>query len=82
MKIRHAAILWLTFLFFAGSCQQGIKSQEPVQTKAESVKIADYGQALFALDPLKIKEGLDSLSGEFKFFIGDDPDALKEGEEE
>jgi hypothetical protein len=77
MKIRHAAILWLTFLFFAGSCQQGIKSQEPAQTKTGSVKIADYGQALFALDPLKIKEGLDSLSGEFKFFIGDDPDTLK-----
>ncbi len=40
-------------------------------------KIADYGKALFALDPVNVKEGLDSLSGEFRFFIGDDPDTLK-----
>jgi hypothetical protein len=77
MKKLTSSILWLTFVFFTGGCQQGIKSQEPVKMKIEPVKIADYGQALFALDPLKVKEGLDSLSGKFHFFIGDKPDTLQ-----
>jgi len=58
-------------------CQTGIKPQQQVQAKVENVKIVDYGQALFSLDPAKVKEGLDSLSGEFHFFIGDKPDTLK-----
>jgi len=77
MKKLHTAVLWLIFLFISGSCQHGIKSHEPAQTQIKQVKIADYGQALFSLDPLNVKEGLDSLSGEFHFFIGDDPDTLK-----
>jgi hypothetical protein len=77
MKKHHTAIFWLTLLFVSGGCQQGIKSQQPVQVQIEKVKVADYGKALFALDPAKVKEGLDALSGEFHFFIGDDPDTLK-----
>ena len=77
MKKLNSAILWLAIIFFTGGCQQGIKSQEPLKTQIEPVKIADYGQALFALDPFKVKDGLDSLSLKFRFFIGDDMDTLK-----
>ena len=77
MKKLNSVILWLAIIFFTGGCQQGIKSQEPAKTQIEPVKIADYGQALFALDPLNMKAGLDSLSGKFRFFIGDDLDTLK-----
>jgi hypothetical protein len=70
------AILWLILAIIAISCHPGINTHEP-QTQVEKVRIADYGKALFALDPAKVKEGLDSLSGEFHFFIGDDPDTLK-----
>jgi len=77
MKKLNEAIFWLTLFFVAGSCQHGVKSREPVQSQIEKVKIADYGQALFALDPANVKDGLDSLSDRFHFFIGDDPDSLK-----
>ncbi|MCK9399544.1 MAG: hypothetical protein M0Q51_06065 [Bacteroidales bacterium] len=70
------AVLWFTLVFIAAGCHPGINTHEQ-QTQVEKVRIADYGKALFALDPLKVKEGLDSLSGEFHFFIGDDPDTLK-----
>jgi hypothetical protein len=76
MKRYQTAILWLTLIFATG-CQPGTKPQQTVQTQIEKVKITDYGQALFALDPDKVKEGLDSLSGEFSFFIGDSRDTLK-----
>jgi len=77
MKKPDPAIFWLILLFFSGGCRHGINTYEPVQAQIEKVYIADYGQALFALDPLKVKEGLDSLSGRFRFFIGDKPDTLK-----
>jgi hypothetical protein len=74
---KHAsAVLWLILVLIAASCQPGVNRHEP-QASIEKVRIADYGQALFLLDPAKVKEGLDSLSREFHFFIGDDPDTLK-----
>ena len=76
MKRYKIAIPWLILIFITG-CHPGTKPQQTVQTQIEKVKITDYGQALFALDPAKVKEGLDSLSGEFQFFIGDSPDTLK-----
>ena len=63
-------------ILITGSCNHCIKSQDPAQAGIDRVKIADYGRALFALDPMKVKEGLDSLSGEFHFFIGDNTDTL------
>lgn len=77
MKKYQSAIFWLISLFIAGGCQPGTPRQQPVQAQINKVKIEDYGHALFALDPEKVKEGLDSLSGEFRFFIGDKPDTLK-----
>jgi hypothetical protein len=77
MKTQYAAIIWLILLFISGGCHSGKKSQQAVNQHIEKVIIADYGKALFALDPAKVKEGLDSLSGEFRFFIGDNPDTLK-----
>jgi hypothetical protein len=76
MKRSALAVLWLTMIIFYG-CQPGIKPQQPDQAQFEKVKIIDYGHALFSLDPNNVKEGLDSLSGEFHFFIGDNPDTLK-----
>jgi len=76
MKRITWAFLWLTLLFISG-CQPANKPSHPAQVQIEKVKIADYGHALFSLNPNKIKEGLDSLSGEFRFFIGDNPDTLK-----
>jgi hypothetical protein len=76
MKRYQTAILWLTIIFATG-CHPATKPQPTEQTQIDKVKITDYGQALFALDPAKVKEGLDSLSGKFQFFIGDNPDTLK-----
>ena len=76
MKRILPAILWLTIIFLS-SCQPPIKPQQPAQAQIEKVKIKDYGRALFSLKPDKVKEGLDSLSGEFRFFIGDNQDTLK-----
>jgi len=77
MKKHYTVIFWLTLLSITGGCQTGIKSNQPVHAQIDKVKIADYGRALFALNPAKVKEGLDSLSGDFHFFIGDNPDTLK-----
>jgi hypothetical protein len=76
MKRYQTAILWLTLIVIS-SCQQGTKPPQRIQAQIEKVKIIDYGHALFALNPDKVKEGLDSLSGKFNFFIGDHPDTLK-----
>jgi hypothetical protein len=66
----------LILILLAGGCRHGIKSQDPAQAHVEQVKIADYGRALFSLDPMNVKPGLDSLSGQFKIFIGENPDTL------
>lgn len=76
MKRIAGAILWLTMIIFYG-CQTGTKPHQPAQAQIKKVKILDYGHALFSLNPDKVKEGLDSLSGEYRFFIGDNPDTLK-----
>jgi hypothetical protein len=76
MKRTLSAFLWLILIFISG-CQTGIRPLQPAQVQIEKVKIADYGHALFLLNPNNVKEGLDSLSGEYRFFIGDNPDTLK-----
>ena len=77
MKIpgRTFILLLLTISFFG--CRPGSKPGEPATAQIREVRIADYGQALFALDPSRVKEGLDSLSGKFHFFIGENADTLQ-----
>lgn len=78
MKKTILNYLWLTLiLIITGGCRQMTNSQDQAHQQVEHIKVADYGKALFALDPLKVKEGLDSLSAGFHFFIGDNPDTLK-----
>jgi hypothetical protein len=76
MKKIRVAFSWLTLIFIS-ACHPGVKPSQSTLVQIEKVKIADYGHALFSLDPYKVKQGLDSLSGEFRFFIGDNPDTLK-----
>jgi hypothetical protein len=77
MKNFGIPILLSGLLIFTVSCRQSSDSHKKNAAKAEKVVIKDYGQALFSLDPLNVKHGLDSLSGEFHFFIGDNLDTLK-----
>jgi len=74
---KFSALVFLILLISAFSCGPDKNSREKTGAKQESLKIADYGRALFALDPIHVQEGLDSLSYKFHFFIGDDPDTLK-----
>jgi hypothetical protein len=76
MKRFKSFILFLILAMVSIDCQHGVHCHEPIKSDFEKVQISDYGQALFAIDPLKVKEGLDSLSGTYSFFIGDDPDTL------
>jgi hypothetical protein len=61
----------------AWGCRHEIKSPGPAKLQVDHVKISDYGKALFALSPMHVKEGLDSLSAEYSFFTGKDPDTLQ-----
>lgn len=72
--INYLAFSVLIFLF--GGCCQKKNTQHAEKISVDKVHIADYGRALFYLDPMDVKKGLDSLSDEFRFFIGDNPDTL------
>jgi len=76
MNKRITSLLLLILILLGAGCGHGIKSQEPAKPAIEKVSIADYGSALFALDPFNVKPGLDSLSGRFSFFTGENPDTL------
>jgi hypothetical protein len=76
MNIRIFYLLTLILIITAGSCRNGIKSGEPAGVHIDRVEISDYGRALFSLDPMNVMAGLDSLSDEYKFFTGDNPDTL------
>jgi hypothetical protein len=67
----------LAFFLVLTACQQHKRSDKETKTQIERVEISDYGEALFSLDPFNVSKGLDSLAGEFHFFIGDDLDTLK-----
>jgi hypothetical protein len=69
-------LIFLLVISFAG-CRQVLKPGEQAKTGLQQVKVSDYGSALFSLDPSHVKEGLDSLSGTFGFFIGKDTDTLQ-----
>jgi len=76
MKQHFISSFFLCLILLIAGCRQGIKSQQPARVNIEPVKIADYGKALFSLDPMNVKPGLDSLSAQYKFFIGENPDTL------
>jgi hypothetical protein len=76
MKNLTISFFFLLLVFLAGGCRHGIKSQDPATVNIEKIIIADYGKALFSLDPMNVKTGLDSLSDQFHFFTGINPDTL------
>jgi hypothetical protein len=69
--------LWLLFALAFFGCKPGLKPGEPAGAQPGQIRITDYGRALFAIDPYRVQEGLDSLSAGFGFFIGDKPDTLQ-----
>jgi hypothetical protein len=69
-------LLVLILIIASGSCRNGVKSVEPFGVQIARVEISDYGRALFSLNPMNVMAGLDSLSNEYKFFIGENPDTL------
>lgn len=69
-------IIALLLIFTAGCGPNPEKSRKSL-TGIEKVTVRDYGQVIFSLDPLNIKQGLDSISSEFGIFTGDDPDTLQ-----
>jgi hypothetical protein len=77
--MRKSGFLFLYLLLIATlfGCQTGIKKGKDVEKNKEKIKIADYGRALFAIDPDRVKEGLDSLTEDFNFFTGVDHDTLQ-----
>jgi hypothetical protein len=77
MKKSGKIFLCLLIIISFFGCQSGLKPGNAVKNNIERVKIADYGRALFALNPDRLKEGLDSLSKDFVFFTGTDHDTLQ-----
>lgn len=75
-KTTWSVLIFLLIIGISG-CRNGVKPVVKAKTNAEVVSIADYGSALFSLDPSHVKEGLDSLSGTFGFFIGKNTDTLQ-----
>jgi len=67
---------WLMIALLLWGCPERSKVHVP-DIPVEKVEIKDYGRALFALDPKAVGRGLDSLSGEFSFFTGDNIDTLQ-----
>lgn len=76
IKIRLLSLSFLSLVLLAGGCRHGIQSRETPEVKIEKIKISDYGKALFSLDPMNVGRGLDSLSEEYRFFTGENPDNL------
>jgi hypothetical protein len=57
-------------------CSQPPDHQASPPGNIVPVEIMPYGQALFALDPLQVEKGLDTLADQYRFFLGDNPDTL------
>lgn len=70
--VRHSLFISALFSLIAQeACNQGNPRMQPVSANAPEIKIKRYEQALFRINPSNVGKGLDSLSGEFHFFIGD-----------
>jgi len=67
---------WLTIALLLWGCPERSKVYIP-DVPVQKVEIGEYGRVLFALDPHSLGKGLDSLSGEFGFFIGENVDTLQ-----
>jgi hypothetical protein len=76
MKKLLTICLLLALSGFVISCRHKAPVRQTPPVQIEPVKISDYGRALFALDPMNLKPGLDSLSGKYSIFIGENPDTL------
>lgn len=71
MSIPSLHIIAIILILFGG-CRQPIPTSQADAISLEKVHIHRYGEALFSLDPGNILPGLDSISTEFHFFLGDD----------
>jgi hypothetical protein len=77
MKNNLLSICLLSLVLLTSACNYRTKSLDPARAQIDKVRIADYGKALFTIDPMNVKHGLDSLSEQFSFFIGENTDTLK-----
>lgn len=68
------ALALVAIFISTGGCNLGIKHADRQKVTVNPILIKDYGKALFALDSNDLKKGLDSLSADFSFFIGSNPD--------
>jgi len=64
--------LLLLFVLNSG-CNSCTNNGKP-KIVADRVRIKDYGKALFSLDTLNLQQGLISISNEYSFFTGNNPD--------
>ena len=71
MRILTVHIGLVALLFLSG-CGQASRGPANDRAGSEKVDIHRYGEVLFSLDPANILPGLDSISEEFRFFLGDD----------
>lgn len=76
MKSFTTIFFWMMIALMISCGYPKRKSSEGQEVIVENVKISNYGKALFDLDPLASGLGLDSLSRQFGFFIGEQPDSL------
>jgi hypothetical protein len=74
---RLPAIFYLCLMVLGLSgCSQPSEREASPPGNRVPVQIMPYGQALFALDPLQVEKGLDTLADHYSFFLGDNPDTL------
>ncbi|MDX9906557.1 MAG: hypothetical protein RBS55_08240 [Bacteroidales bacterium] len=70
-------VIFILLLISAAGCGPNPNKGQIPETRIQKIKVKNYGQALFSLDPMNVKQGLDSLSSEFSIFTGVDPDTLQ-----
>jgi hypothetical protein len=69
------SILFMVLLLPA--CHHTKKQTVNTDRNIEQIVIHPYGEDLFALDPLNLEPGLDSLKDEYSFFLGNEIDTQK-----
>lgn len=72
----HLFSIFMMALLLPG-CHYTEKHTVNSDQTAEEIDIHPYGDDLFALDPMNLEPGLDSLTGEFSFFLGNEIDTQK-----
>ncbi|MFO8129197.1 MAG: hypothetical protein R6T99_04760 [Bacteroidales bacterium] len=69
MNIKTAVRFFIVMLFFSACSSE--TDVDLSEVDIEPVRIRRYGKDLFAIDPGRVKEGLDQLADEYRIFIGD-----------